>query len=122
VFISLKVLEMNKKTLVILCLVFVFGAVFTVLAQNPTETPRNVPASAIDDSAGGGRYLVGPGDILDVRVFGNGDLNSTVEVDADGNISSLHLSKRRFGQSAVTKKRFRRVSPKLTQSICSSRA
>jgi polysaccharide export outer membrane protein len=89
VFISLKVLEMNKKTLVILCLVFVFGAVFTVLAQNPTETPRNVPASAIDDSAGGGRYLVGPGDILDVRVFGNGDLNSTVEVDADGNISSL---------------------------------
>jgi len=79
---------MNKKTLVILCLVFVFGAVFTVPAQNPSEAPRNVPASAIDDQ-GGGRYLVGPGDILDVRVFGNGDLNSTVEVDADGNISSL---------------------------------
>jgi len=79
---------MKKKTLVILCLVFVLGAVFTVLAQNPTETPRNVPASAIDDQ-GGGRYLLGPGDILDVRVFGNGDLNSTVEVDADGNISSL---------------------------------
>src|SRR6185369_13657865 len=86
--ISLKVLEMNKKTLVILCLVFVFGAVFTVLAQNPTETPRNVSASSIDDS-GGGRYLIGPGDILDVRVFGNADLNSTVEVDADCNISSL---------------------------------
>jgi polysaccharide export outer membrane protein len=88
VFISLKVLEMKKKTLVILCLVFVLGAVFTVLAQNPAEAPRNVPASAIDDQ-GGGRYLLGPGDILDVRVFGNGDLNSTVEVDADGNISSL---------------------------------
>jgi len=79
---------MNKKTLLILCLVFVFGAVFTVLAQNPTETARNIPASAIDDQ-GIGRYLVGPGDILDVRVFGQGDLNSTVEVDADGNISSL---------------------------------
>jgi polysaccharide export outer membrane protein len=88
VFISFKVLEMNKKTLVILCLIFVFGAVFTVLAQNPPETPRNIPASAVDDQ-GGGRYLVGPGDILDVRVFGNGDLNSTVEIDADGNISSL---------------------------------
>jgi polysaccharide export outer membrane protein len=88
VFISLKVLEMNKKTLVILCLVFVFGAVFTVLAQNPSETPRNVPASAIDDH-GIGRYLVGPGDILDVRVFGQADLNSTVEVDSDGNITSL---------------------------------
>ena len=79
---------MNKKTLVILCLVFVFGAVFTVLAQNPTEAPRNIPASSVDDQ-GTGRYLVGPGDILDVRVFGQADLNSTVEVDADGNISSL---------------------------------
>ena len=79
---------MNKKTLIILCLIFVCGAVFTVLAQNPTETPRNIPASAIDDQ-GTGRYLVGPGDILDVRVFGQADLNSTVEVDADGNISSL---------------------------------
>src|SRR4030095_5397593 len=79
---------MNKKTLVILCLVFVFGAVLTVLAQNPAEGPRNIPASAIDDQ-GNGRYLVGPGDILDVRVFGQADLNSTVEVDADGNISSL---------------------------------
>ena len=79
---------MNKKTLVILCLIFVCGAVFTVLAQNPTEAPRNIPASAIDDQ-GTGRYLVGPGDILDVRVFGQADLNSTVEVDSDGNISSL---------------------------------
>lgn len=79
---------MNKKTLVILCLVFVFGAVFTVLAQNPAESPRNIPASAIDDQ-GIGRYLVGPGDVLDVRVFGQADLNSTVEVDSDGNISSL---------------------------------
>ena len=79
---------MKKKTLVILCLVFVFGAMFTALAQNPTETPRNIPASALDDQ-GLGRYLVGPGDILDVRVFGQADLNSTVEVDSDGNISSL---------------------------------
>jgi len=34
-------------------------------------------------------YLIGPGDILDVRVFGQSDLNATVEVDSDGNISSL---------------------------------
>ena len=79
---------MNKKTLLILCLILVCGAVFTVLAQNPTEAPRNIPASAIDDQ-GIGRYLVGPGDVLDVRVFGQADLNSTVEVDSDGNISSL---------------------------------
>lgn len=83
---------MNKKTLALLCLVFVCGAVFTVLAQNPGQSPaeqaaRNVPTSL--DDQGGGRYLVGPGDVLDVRVFGQADLNSTVEVDADGNISSL---------------------------------
>jgi polysaccharide export outer membrane protein len=79
---------MNKKTLVILFAVFAC-AVLTVLAQNPSETtPRNVQTSSVDDQ-GIGRYLVGPGDILDVRVFGQADLNSTVEVDSDGNISSL---------------------------------
>src|ERR1043166_2089935 len=80
---------MNKKTLVNLCLIFVSGVVFTVLAQNPTETAKNIPTSAPLDDQGIGRYLIGPGDILDVRVFGQADLNSEVEVDADGNISSL---------------------------------
>lgn len=83
---------MNKKTLVLLGLVLLCGAVVTVLAQDPAQgpagpAPRNVPASL--DDQGGGRYLVGPGDLLDVRVFGQADLNSTVEVDSDGNISSL---------------------------------
>jgi len=34
-------------------------------------------------------YLLGPGDVLEVRVFGQNDLNSTVQVDGDGNLSSL---------------------------------
>lgn len=82
---------MNKKTLVILCLtILVGGARFRVLAQNPTENaPRTIPTSSSVDEQGVGRYLLGPGDILDVRVFGQGDLNSTVEIDSDGNISSL---------------------------------
>ena len=80
---------MKKKTLVILSVAIALGAVLTVLAQNPSETsPRTVPTSSVDDQ-GVGRFPVGPGDILDVRVFGQSDLNSTVEVDADGNISSL---------------------------------
>jgi polysaccharide export outer membrane protein len=33
--------------------------------------------------------LLGPGDVLDVRVFGQPDLNAVAEVDSDGNISSL---------------------------------
>lgn len=83
---------MSKKTLVILSLtLLVGGAMFRVLAQNPTESaPRTIPTSSNSiDEQGVGRYLLGPGDILDVRVFGQGDLNSTVEIDSDGNISSL---------------------------------
>lgn len=41
------------------------------------------------DVQGVRNYLLGPGDVLDVRVFGQADLNATVEVDSDGNISSL---------------------------------
>lgn len=35
------------------------------------------------------QYLLGPGDVLEVRVFGQHDLNSNAAVDADGNLSSL---------------------------------
>jgi len=41
------------------------------------------------DTQGIRNYLLGPGDTLDVRVFGQSDLNAVVEVDSDGNISSL---------------------------------
>jgi polysaccharide export outer membrane protein len=41
------------------------------------------------DNQGIRNYLLGPGDVLDVRIFGQGDLNALVEVDSDGNISSL---------------------------------
>ncbi len=41
------------------------------------------------DNQGIRNYLLGPGDTLDVRVFAQPDLNAIVEVDSDGNISSL---------------------------------
>jgi polysaccharide export outer membrane protein len=34
-------------------------------------------------------YLLGPGDVVEVKVFGQPDLNSNAPVDADGNLSSL---------------------------------
>ena len=34
-------------------------------------------------------YLLGPGDVLEIRVFGQHDLNSTAQIDGDGNLSSL---------------------------------
>lgn len=46
------------------------------------------PASSVD-SQGIRRYLLGPGDTLDVRVFGQPDLNWQGEVDADGTLTSL---------------------------------
>jgi len=36
-----------------------------------------------------GPYLVGPGDVVEVKVFGQPDLNATAQVDGDGNLSSL---------------------------------
>jgi len=64
------------------------------VTQSPAPTTQS-PMPAFPDPAnpvdiqGRSRYLVGPGDLLDVRVFGQPDLNSTVEIDDEGNISSL---------------------------------
>ncbi len=63
-----------------------------VQGQEPTQSapvsqaPRSDPSV---DSQGIRNYLLGPGDVLDVRIFGQPDLNSTAEVDSDGNLSSL---------------------------------
>jgi polysaccharide export outer membrane protein len=54
--------------------------------QGPVQTPQQ--ASSVDNQ-GIRNYLLGPGVVLDVRVFGQPDLNAVVEVDGDGNISSL---------------------------------
>src|SRR5207244_11061882 len=63
----------------------------TVQSQNPRQTQRPVKAQQTPavDNQGIRNYLRGPGDVLDVRVFGQPELNSVVEVDGDGNISSL---------------------------------
>jgi polysaccharide export outer membrane protein len=50
---------------------------------------RSSSGEAAIDTQGIKNYLLGPGDTLDVRVFGQSDLNAVVEVDSDGNISSL---------------------------------
>jgi polysaccharide biosynthesis/export protein len=63
-------------------------------APPPPPPPQDEPhataqqASGVD-TQGIRNYLLGPGDTLDVRVFGQSDLNSVVEIDSDGNITSL---------------------------------
>lgn len=48
-----------------------------------------IPETPGIDAQGIRNYLLGPGDSVDVRVFGQPDLNAVVEVDSDGFISSL---------------------------------
>ena len=57
--------------------------------QSPSMPPPQGSGSGGVDNQGIRNYLLGPGDMLDVRVFGQPDLNAVVEVDSDGNISSL---------------------------------
>lgn len=85
---------MTKKLLLILSTIFAAcGMFFVALAQDRPQTVApeggGAPTASDVENQGGRRYRVGPGDLLDVRVFGQPDLNSTVEVDEDGNISSL---------------------------------
>lgn len=76
-----------------LILVIVFGSLLAGLvhAQDPpqqTSSPTSSPSSGLDVQGLKG-YLLGPGDVLDIRVFGQPELMSTVQVDGDGNLSSL---------------------------------
>lgn len=58
--------------------------------QPQTSAPGNGQTqSSSMDIQGTKVYLLGPGDVLDVRVFGQPELSSTVQVDGDGNLSSL---------------------------------
>ncbi|HET7113779.1 MAG TPA: polysaccharide biosynthesis/export family protein [Pyrinomonadaceae bacterium] len=59
-------------------------------AQEPQQQSSPPPAQNPSlDVQGIKSYLLGPGDVLDVRVFGQPELSSSVQVDSDGNLSSL---------------------------------
>jgi polysaccharide biosynthesis/export protein len=64
--------------------------------QGQEQQPQNVPTTSQPpssppsmDNQGGGKYLLGPGDVLDIRFFGQSDMNTVAQVDGDGNITSL---------------------------------
>ncbi len=62
---------------------------FVVLVSGQESAPQTPSESPSVDNQGIRNYLLGPGDVLDVRVFAQPELNAIVEVDSDGNISSL---------------------------------
>ena len=80
---------MSKKIFVLFATLFTFGVALSALAQDQSSGPVQGSSSAVVDNQGVRGYLLGPGDVLDVRVFGQPDLSSVVEIDDSGQISSL---------------------------------
>ena len=63
-----------------------------VMGQTPDtqQTPNaGVSPSSSLDTQGIKAYVLGPGDVVEVRVFGQPDLSATAQVDSDGFLSSL---------------------------------
>lgn len=81
-------MRLRSFLLSVMLLVFLFAIARAQEAVTPESLPPTAQSPAIDNQ-GIRNYLLGPGDIVDVRVFGQPDLNAIAEVDSDGNISSL---------------------------------
>jgi polysaccharide biosynthesis/export protein len=81
---------MKTKQSLLLVVAFVCVLAGSVYAQEsqPQQSSAPPPSPGLDIQ-GIKTYLLGPGDVVDVRVFGQPELSSTVQVDGDGNLSSL---------------------------------
>ncbi|MEN3326216.1 MAG: polysaccharide biosynthesis/export protein [Acidobacteriota bacterium] len=83
---------MKTKKSFLLVIAFVCALAGSVYAQEsqPQQQPSAPPPETPGLDIQGLRiYLLGPGDLLDVRVFGQPDLSGPVQIDGDGNLSSL---------------------------------
>jgi polysaccharide export outer membrane protein len=86
---------MKLKLSLIIAVVLVCSLAIFAYAQEPQQqqqqqSPPPAPQGPSSlDVQGIKSYLLGPGDVLDVRVFGQPELSSSVQVDSDGNLSSL---------------------------------
>ena len=83
---------MKVKLSLIVALAFVLSVGVFAYAQEPQQQQSSQPSagqSSALDIQGSKAYLLGPGDVVDVRVFGQPELSSNVQVDSDGNLSAL---------------------------------
>jgi len=79
-----------KKNFLLVAIIASLTFPIVVRAQEQqSSSPALSQGPLAVDAHGIKNYLLGPGDVLDVRVFGQPDLNAVVEIDSDGNISSL---------------------------------
>lgn len=81
----MKVMQLLVLMMAIVCAT---GAVHAQEQPQQPSTPSMGTSSGLDIQ-GIKSYLLGPGDVLDIRVFGQPDLTSSAQVDSDGNLSSL---------------------------------
>src|SRR4029079_6742892 len=81
---------MRLKSLFIVALVVGCSlVVVNAQEQQQSSSSGSTQQSSPLDTQGIKVYLLGPGDVLDIRVFGQPDLSSSAQVDGDGNLSSL---------------------------------
>ncbi|HEU4873830.1 MAG TPA: polysaccharide biosynthesis/export family protein [Pyrinomonadaceae bacterium] len=82
---------MKVKQSLVLAIALVCMLVVSVRAQEsqPQESAPMPSESPGLDVQGIKKYLLGPGDVLDIRVFGQPELSTRETVDSDGNLSSL---------------------------------
>ena len=80
-------MRVKQSLVLVLSLVCLFAGVVHAQEQEQQQTPA--PQNPSLDIQGIKNYLLGPGDVLDVRVFGQPELTSTVSVDSDGNLNGL---------------------------------
>jgi len=95
---------MKIRAVFLIAICFIFGATSLLQAQ---ESGQSQGGSRTGSGVGGGdagpmqlssmdtqgirKYLLGPGDTLQVRVWGQPDLSGDVDVDDQGNVSELHF-------------------------------
>lgn len=81
---------MKTKQSLLLAIAFVFVSAGFVCAQEPQSEPTSAPPPSPGmDVQGIRKYLLGPGDVVEVRVFGQPDLSTNAQVDSDGNLNAL---------------------------------
>jgi polysaccharide biosynthesis/export protein len=55
--------------------------------ESPAATPAPAPVAAATPGQGESNYLVGPGDVIEIDVFGNDDLSRTATVQTNGTVT-----------------------------------
>ena len=81
-----------RRNVLLVFVVVACALVAIVRGQEPAQQQGSFPGPSQSqgmDTQGIRNYLLGPGDVLDIRVFGQPDLNSAAQIDSDGNLSSL---------------------------------